>query len=100
MVEMQLGKGQVAYLGDVEKHVPGVHDPGQKEVILLEQKHAKPTEIEMSHFIECIETGKKPLTDAVSSLEGLKVIWELYEAGEKNIIADLQGMGLGSMNFD
>jgi hypothetical protein len=28
------------------------------------------------------------------------VIWELYEAEEKNIIADLQGMGLGSMNFD
>ena len=100
MVEMQLEKGRVVYLGDVDKHVPGVHDPEQKEIILLEKKHAKPTEIEMSHFIECIETGQTPLTDAVSSFEGLKVIWELYNAEEKNIVADLQGLGLGSTNFD
>jgi hypothetical protein len=100
MVEMQLEKGRVVYLGDVDKHVPGVHDPEQKEIILLEKKHAKPTEIEMSHFIECIETGQTPLTDAVSSFEGLKVIWELYNAEEKNIVANLQGLGLGSTNFD
>ena len=35
MVEMQLEKGRVVYLGDVDKHVPGVHDPEQKEIILL-----------------------------------------------------------------
>ena len=100
MIEMQLEKGRVVYLGDAKKHIPGVHDPEQKEIILLEEKHAKPTEIEMSHFIECIETGQKPLTDPISSFEGLKVIWELYKAEENNIVADLQGLGLGSMNLD
>ena len=38
----------------------------------------------MAHFIDCIETGETPLTDPVSSLEGLKVIWKLYDAEEKN----------------
>ena len=70
------------------------------EIILLEKIHANPMEIEMSNFIECIDTGQKPLTDAVSSCEGLKVIWELYIAEEKNIVANLQGLGLGSTNFD
>ena len=97
MIELNLAKGQVLYLGDVEKHVPGESDPGQKEAVLLEQKHAKPTEVEMAHFIECIETGRKPLTDPVSSLEGLQVIWKLYEAEEAGAMADLRGLGLGSM---
>lgn len=100
MVEAHFGRGQVVYLGDVEKHVPGVHDPGQKEVILLEAENSKPTEEEMIHFVECIETGRKPLTDGVSSLEGLQVIWKLYEAERNNVVADLQGLGLGSMDLD
>ena len=74
----------------------GEHDPGQKELVLLEDKHVKPTEVEMAHFIDCIETGETPLTDPVSSLEGLKVIWKLYDAEEKNEMADLSGMGLGA----
>ena len=77
--------------------MPGEHDPGQREVVLLEEKRAKPTEVEMAHFIDCIETGQKPLTDPVSSLEGLKVIWKLYEAEENNTVADLRGLGLGTM---
>ena len=98
MIELNLAKGQVLYLGDVEKHVPGDHDPGQKELVLLEAKHAKPTEVEMAEFIDCIETGKKPLTDPVSSLEGLKVIWKLYDAEEAGTMADLKGLGLGTMD--
>ena len=97
MIELNLAKGQVLYLGDVEKHVPGDHDPGQKEVVLLEAKHAKPTEVEMAHFIDCIETGRKPQTDPVSSLEGLQVIWKLYEAEDAGTMADLKGLGLGTM---
>ena len=94
MVELHLRTGRVVYLGDVEKHVPGEHDPGQREIVLMEEKHAKPTEVEMAHFVDCIETGRKPLTDPVSSLEGLKVIWKLYEAEERDTVADLRGLGL------
>jgi hypothetical protein len=41
-----------------------------------------------------VETGKTPITDARSSLQGLKVIWRLYEAEERGVVADLRGCGL------
>ena len=66
--------------------------------MLLEAPNAKPTDEEMVHFIECIEKGGRPLTDPVSSLEGLRVIWKLYEAEEQHEVADLSGMGLGTFN--
>jgi len=53
----------------------------------------------MAHFIECIRTGKKPLTDPVGSLEGLQVIWKLYEAEDMHQLADLRGMGLDSLTI-
>ena len=68
----------------------------QRQEVLLEAKNAKHTELEMAHFIDCIETGGKPLTDPVGSLEGLQVIWKLYEAEDSNSIADLRGLGLGT----
>ena len=37
-----------------------------------------------------------PLTDGPGSLEGLQVIWKLYEAEDANQVADLQGLGLGT----
>ena len=49
---------------------------------------------EMAHFLDCIETGQTPLTDGRSSLQGLRVIWRLYEAEEAGRIADLTGLGL------
>ena len=54
----------------------------------------KLTELEMGHFIDCIETGGKPLADPVGSLEGLQVIWKLYEAEDRSEVADLRGLGL------
>jgi hypothetical protein len=53
----------------------------------------------MAHFIDCIQNKKQPLTDPVSSLEGLQVIWKLYEAEDKHQLADLRGMGLGTLKF-
>ncbi|MCY3788876.1 MAG: hypothetical protein OXH63_08815 [Gemmatimonadetes bacterium] len=35
-----------------------------------------------------------PLTDGKSSLQGLRVIWRLYEAEQAGHIADLTGLGL------
>ena len=48
----------------------------------------------MAHFLDCIETGQTPLTDGKSSLQGLRVIWRLYEAEQAGNIADLTGLGL------
>ena len=56
----------------------------------------KQTQYETRHFLECIRDGKKPLTDAYSSLQGLRVIWRLYEAERKNEMADLRGLGFSN----
>lgn len=95
MIEAAISEGKL-----IVHHRSEAHEPGQAPVqavdTLMEVQNAKPTEVEMAHFIDCIRTGKKPLTDPVSSLEGLQVIWRLYEAEERKQLADLRGLGLGT----
>ncbi|HVF11358.1 MAG TPA: Gfo/Idh/MocA family oxidoreductase [Abditibacteriaceae bacterium] len=68
---------------------------GDKETVLLQTDgDDKNLENEMAHFLDCIEKNRKPLTDGPSSLQGLRVIWRLYEAEEKRAVADLRGLGL------
>ena len=69
-------------------------DKGGIETI-MESDINKPMEREMEHFLDCIETGAKPLTDGRDSLQSLRVIWRLYEAEEKGVVADLRGLGIG-----
>jgi len=95
MIEAAISEGKLIVHHRSEAHEPG-KPPVQAVDTLLEAPGAKPTEVEMAHFIECIRTGRKPLTDAVGSLEGLQVIWKLYEAEERGQLADLRGMGLGT----
>lgn len=95
MIEAAFTEGKLILHSQMKPHVPGEAESSGQEV-LLEAPAAKSTEAEMAHFIECIRTGQKPLTDPVSSLEGLQVIWKLYEAEEKRQLADLKGMGFGS----
>ena len=96
MLEWDVTGGKLQFYGDASAHVPGT-DPTQKVTLLAEDAFAKPTAEEMSHFVDCVETGAAPLTDPVSSLEGLKVIWKLYEAEDKHELADLRGLGLGTL---
>jgi predicted dehydrogenase len=65
-----------------------------EETLLLESESGKHTENEMAHFLDCIETGQEPLTNGAGSLQGLRVIWRLYEAEQEGRIADLTGLGL------
>lgn len=53
----------------------------------------KRTDGEIEHFVSCILSGKKPLTDGRTSTTGLRVIWKLYEAEMNNEVADLRGLG-------
>ena len=96
MLEIALREGKLIAHTRAEEHVAGKPVAHQKEEVLLKVENAKHTEVEMAHFIECIETGQQPLTDGISSLEGLQVIWKLYEAENNNAVADLTGLGLGS----
>ncbi|NKB72350.1 MAG: hypothetical protein GKR89_35185 [Candidatus Latescibacteria bacterium] len=70
-----------------------LHAQGREEV-LLEAESNKHTENEMAHFLDCLEKGAKPLTDGPGSLQGLRVIWRLYEAEQQGVVADLSGLGL------
>jgi predicted dehydrogenase len=97
MLEADISGGKLYFHGDASAHDPDNFNPAQRQVLLMEMQNCKPTEEEMRHFIDCIETGAVPLTDAVSSLEGLKVIWKLYEAEDKRQLANLEGLGLGTM---
>lgn len=67
---------------------------GETETQHLEAGAAKPTGEQLSHFIDCVETGQTPLTDPKRSLQSLRVIWRLYEAEEEGVVADLGGCGL------
>jgi predicted dehydrogenase len=100
MLEINLKEGTLVAHTRAEVHEAGKPVARQKEEVLLEAPNAKHTEIEMAHFIDCIETGAKPLTDGIGGLEGLEVIWKLYEAEEKREMADLQGLGLGTWGRD
>ena len=47
----------------------------------------------VAHFIDCVINNKKPMTDGVSALKSLRVIWKLYEAEKNGVLADLRGLG-------
>lgn len=69
------------------------HKQGQAK-LLMEAESGKHTQNEMVHFLDCITTGRRPLTDGPGSLQGLRVIWRLYEAEDRQEVADLRGLGL------
>ena len=62
--------------------------------VLLNVEGRKFTEYELAHFLDCVQTGANPLTDAPGSLQGLRLIWRLYEAEEKGVTADLRRLRL------
>jgi len=70
-------------------------EPGQRtEVLMAADDEGKLTQHELRHFLDCIRTGARPLTDGPGSLQGLRVIWKMYEAEQNNTVADLRGLGL------
>jgi predicted dehydrogenase len=52
----------------------------------------KPVVAQMRAFLDCIERRVKPEIGAAQSLRSLQVIWRLYDAEERNLIADLRGI--------
>lgn len=64
------------------------------QVLLEETDATKKTQFETRHFLDCIRDRRPPLTDGPSALQGLRVIWRLYDAERENRVADLSGLGL------
>lgn len=75
-----------------------LHRGGKEEELTaagsMDASNPKVFERQMEHFLDCIETGTNPETHGMSALQSLRVIWRMYEAEEKGLIADLRGLGL------
>ena len=65
------------------------------EQLLFETEVGKHLENELIHFVDCLEHGRRPLTDGRRSLQSLRVIWKLYEAEAQGVVADLRAIDNG-----
>ena len=88
LLDFKLSENKLYFRGNVSEHIPGTTEEC-KEYVLMDLGAAppKPTAEEMRHFLDCVETGAEPETSPGESLEGLEIIWKLYEAEEKGVIA-------------
>ena len=88
LLDFKLSENKLYFRGNVSEHIPGTTEEC-KEYVLMDLGAAppKPTAEEMRHFLDCVETGAEPETSPEESLEGLEIIWKLYEAEEKGVIA-------------
>lgn len=83
MAELDFHAGELRVLRGKEAELIAKADKGNKYV-----QH------ELAHFLDCVETGRVPDTNGPGSLQGLRVIWRLYEAERQGVMADLRGLGL------
>jgi hypothetical protein len=54
----------------------------------------KPAAAEIGAFLDCIEQRHSPITDPRTALQSLRVVWRLYDAEDRHVVADLRGLGL------
>ena len=86
MLEGQISRGRLlVHHGALEEERGG-------EKLLLEAAVGKHVENELLHFVDCLERGRRPLTDGRRSLRSLRVIWKLYEAEARGVVADLRAI--------
>lgn len=67
---------------------------GDVDAVLLEARSDKYLARETLHFLDCIRSGERPLTDGRRGPQSLRVIWWLYDAEQRGVVADLRGLGL------
>ncbi|NLC67300.1 MAG: Gfo/Idh/MocA family oxidoreductase [Clostridiaceae bacterium] len=94
MLEYNNADGKLYLHSHIKAEKANLDTSSITQVLAEKNDQTKETQFEILHFIDCIRTGKRPLTDGPRSLQGLRVIWCLYEAEQNNKIADLRGLGL------
>ena len=96
LLDYEHASGEIRlYNGNGEHKPEGGCERQQYNVIWKrEEQLGKATQYEIRHFADCVINGKKPLTDGRSSLQSLRVIWELYNAEKNHKLADLRGLGI------
>jgi predicted dehydrogenase len=89
MLEGQISQGRLLlHQGALEAEKGG-------EQLLFQTAVGKHLENELIHFVDCLEHGRRPLTDGRRSLQSLRVIWKLYEAEAQGVVADLRAIDNG-----
>ena len=95
LLEYEKKSGEVRLYNKNAEHRPGDDENAEYTVLFRDPAaKTKQTQHEILHFVDCIRTGKKPMTDAYSALQGLRIIWKMYDAEKHDIVADLRGLGL------
>lgn len=95
MIEYDRSGKEIRVYSQSLEHKPGEDRSTQGvEVIWTEAETSKNTQFELLHFVDCIKTGKTPLTNGRAALQSLRVIWKLYDAEVHHVMADLRGLGL------
>lgn len=93
MIEANLSEGKLYLHSHIKEEQANMDTASCTEVLMEIKKDGKMTHFELEHFLDCIRNGSKPLTNGPDSLQGLRVIWRLYEAERSGTIADLRGLG-------
>ncbi len=95
MLHYDHDKREIRLYDQIGVHIPGQEGNHQYTLLWKEEgDYSKQTQFEIRHFLDCIRTGAKPVTDGYAALQGLRCIWKMYDAEKHNMIADLRGLGL------
>lgn len=93
MVECCLNEGKM-YLHKTE-NLTKYFEKSDQEILIFECAPTSHLPVyELGHFADCILEDKQPLTSGQTTLQGHRVIWRMYEAEKKDVVADLRGLGL------
>jgi predicted dehydrogenase len=94
MLEINLAEKKLYAHTHIKEEKANLDTESRKRVVYEAEASGKFTHHELEHFLDCIRDGSRPMTDGQASLQGLRVIWKLYEAEKNNTVADLRGLGL------
>jgi hypothetical protein len=94
MLEINLADKKLYAHTHIKEEKANLDTDSRKKVLYEADASGKFTHHELEHFLDCIRDGTRPITDGPTSLQGLRVIWKLYEAEQNNTVADLRGLGL------
>ncbi|RKN83855.1 Gfo/Idh/MocA family protein [Paenibacillus ginsengarvi] len=94
MIEYKRTDGKVYLHHSIKEEKANLDSDSKLTILYEDSENGKLTQHEARHFLECIANKKRPLTDGYSSLQGLRIIWKLYEAERQHTMADLLGLGL------
>ena len=92
MLEGKISQGRLLLHRGAQEQGPAT-PTGQAE-LLFTAEPGKHVENELRHFVDCLESGRRPLTDGIRSLQSLRVIWQLYAAEAAGVVADLRGLAI------